>query len=411
MKKYLIPIILTVAIIAAGAVILTLRNRGEKPVPIETFIKEPHTADWYAHQSELWEQQVNRKPNDDDAWIDWFIATRDRIMFETQESNKGRGVRQEDLDYSPLKDITARLAKERPDSFARYYLDYMCSRMLNGYECEDNMEKAIRMRPDEERLYPNYVSYLLPTDNDELMIKIVRKWYKTDRFPNNTESFKSFFYNSLAGMEPNGILVVNGDIPVYSTLLIQYGMNKFQDRTMICLSFLYLPEYRNKICRQLGIDPIDEPHVYDYKGLRKWEQNVFKTIAQKTGRQVYFTATMAELSQYDMDFQSNLYSEGLVIKYSPVKYDNLSVKRRNFEEVYKTDYLYNHKRGKETFQAEDAINLNYIPCFKSLLTYYKETGNQEQETKLRNLLMHIVDNCGENTGAAERKFYYDEIDR
>ena len=410
MKKILIPIILIVAIIAAGAVILTIRNRGEKPVPIESFIKTRHTADWYAHQAVLWEQQVNRKPNDDDAWIDWFLATRFRIMFETQESHNGRGIRQEDLDFTPLKNIAARLAKERPTSFARYFLDHMCNRMVNGYECEDNMEEAITMRPNEERFYPNYVSYLLPTDNDELMKKIVRKWYKTDRFPNNS-TFISFFYNSLAGMEPGGILVVNGDIPVYSTLLIQYGMNKFQDRTMICLSFLYIPDYRKKICKQLGIDEIDDPMVHNSQELREWEQNVFTTIAQKTGHPVYFTATMAELSQYDMDFKSNLYSEGLVIKYSPVKYDNLSVKRRNFEEVYKTDYLYNHKRSKETYQAEDAINLNYIPCFKSLLTYYKETGNQEQETKLRNLLTQIVDNCGENTGAAERKFYYDEIDR
>ena len=52
MKKYLIPIILTVAIIAAGAVILTLKNNSEKPVPIESFIKESHTSDWYAHQAD-----------------------------------------------------------------------------------------------------------------------------------------------------------------------------------------------------------------------------------------------------------------------------------------------------------------------------------------------------------------------
>lgn len=69
MKKYLIPIILTVAIIAAGAVILTLKNNSEKPVPIESFIKESHTSDWYAHQAYLWEQRINKKPNDDDAWI------------------------------------------------------------------------------------------------------------------------------------------------------------------------------------------------------------------------------------------------------------------------------------------------------------------------------------------------------
>ena len=409
MKKYLIPIILTVAIIAAGAVILTLKNGSEKPVPIESFIKESHTSDWYAHQADLWEQRINKKPNDDDAWINWFIATRNKIIFKNQESKKhSRRWQEEDMDFTPLKDIAARLANERPNSFARYYIDFRCSREINGYECEDNMEKAIAMRPDKAELYPNYVSYLLPKDNDELMKKILRKWYKSERFPN---TFISYFYNSLAGMEPNGILIVNGDIPVYSTLLVQYGMNKFQDRTMICVSMLYLPEYRKKICRQLEIDQIDEPTVYDSKGLREWEQNVFTTIAQKTGRPLYFTSMMAEVPQYDLDFKSHLYSEGLVNKYSTVKYDNLAVKRRNFEEVYNTDYLYDKKKkSKDTYEAEEAVNLNYIPCFKSLLTYYRETGNQKQEAKLRELMTHIVD-IYVNMSDDERKYYYDEIDR
>ena len=408
MKKYLIPIVLTVAIVAAGAVILTLKNGSEKPVPIESFIKESHTSDWYAHQADLWEQRINRKPNDEDAWINWFIASEYRIMFKYQESHKRSTWQEEDKDYSPLKDIATRLANERPNSFARYYIDYICSRLIYGFECEDNMEKAIAMRPNKAELYPNYVAYLLPKDNDELMKKIVKRWYKSDRFPN---TFISFFYNSLAGMEPNGILIVNGDVPVYATLLVQYGMKKFQDRSMICVSMLYLPEYRKKICRQLGIEEFEEPSAYDSKELRKWEQYVFTTIAEKTGRPVYFTSVIAEVSQYDLDFKSHLYSEGLVFKYSPVEYNNLSVKQRNFEEVYKTDYLYNkQKKGKKIYEAEEAVNLNYIPCFKSLLTYYRETGNQKQETKLRNLMKHIVD-IYVNMSDDERKYYYDEIDR
>ena len=120
---------------------------------------------------------------------------------------------------------------------------------------------------------------------------------------------------------------------------------------------------------------------------------------------------MAEVPQYDLDFKSHLYSEGLVNKYSAVKYDNLAVKRRNFEEVYKTDYLYEKKKkGKDTYEAEEAVNLNYIPCFKSLLTYYRETGNQKQEAKLRELMTHVVD-IYVNMSDDERKYYYDEIDR
>ena len=84
----------------------------------------------------------------------------------------------------------------------------------------------------------------------------------------------------------------------------------------------------------------------------------------------------------------------MVTKYSTRRYDNLAVKRRNFESVYLTDYMY------ETF-VPDAIlgervytlNLNFIPCFKSLLDFYKAEGMKAEYDKLRNLMVRIVENC------------------
>ena len=57
------------------------------------------------------------------------------------------------------------------------------------------------------------------------------------------------------------------------------------------------------------------------------------------------------------------------------------------------------------------INLNYLPCFKSLLEYYRKTGNKAQEEKLYNMLKHILDSSKEFLDDESYKYYYDEIKR
>ena len=104
-----------------------------------------------------------------------------------------------------------------------------------------------------------------------------------------------------------------------------------------------------------------------------------------------------------------LYSEGLVMRYSKKPYDNLSIKRKNYEELYLTDYL------RESFLPEsypatiDRYNFNYIPCLKSSLDYYKQSGNTPRYNELRNLMVRIVEQI--NVSVEEREQYYEEINR
>ena len=115
--------------------------------------------------------------------------------------------------------------------------------------------------------------------------------------------------------------------------------------------------------------------------MQKWEADLITTISEKTGRPLYISSPDNHPVLSDQ-----MYSEGLVIRYSPKKYDNLAVKRRNFESVYHTDYLY------ETFVPEtyDAsaykLNLNYIPSFKSLLKFYKAEGMKKEYDELHGLM-------------------------
>ena len=169
------------------------------------------------------------------------------------------------------------------------------------------------------------------------------------------------------------------------------------------MSLLATPEYRSTVSNEIGISPIPEP---DYQNYDKWTDDAVMHIIRECKRPCYFSTVIPNLPS----FQDKLYSEGLVYKYSDKKYDNLAIKKKNYEKQYLLDYLY-EQFTPETYEASAyKLNLNYIPCFKSLLDYYKESGQKQKYAELYGLMRLIVyktDGISDDT----RKYYLDEIDR
>ena len=395
MKKLLIPILLITVLFSATAWAQT-----ERPASIEA-LRSEHDAQWYAHQTALWEKEVQKNPNDDEAWYYWFTFTKSKFTNVP--------ARDVDLDAmaKEMAAIANRLHKERPNSFARYIIDFNYSSMFRNWpdyldelvimsktpdaakldDIQDNMLKAIKMRPDFEPMYPGYVAYLVKTGRTDLMADILKRWYNTGKF---SYTMLSYAYNCMAGMEENGILFVSGEEETFACLMVQYGKGLFQDRLIINLNLLQEPDYLEYICNLLGVEatqpPADKTNM-DY--MNPWRENLIFSIAHTSKRPVYFT------SYYIPEiFKNFLYSEGLVTKYSTKRYDNLAVKRRNYESVYLTDYMY-ETFVPDTFLDERiyTLNLNFIPCFKSLLDFYKAQGMKAEYDRLRNLMVRIVENC------------------
>lgn len=394
MKKILVPIIL-IAVFST----VTAWAQTERPASIEA-LRGEHDAQWYAHQTALWEKEVQKNPNDDEAWYYWFTFTRSKFA--------NAAARNVDLDaIKEMAAIANRLHKERPNSYARYIIDFNYTRMFRSWpdyldelvimnktpdaakldDIQDNMLKAIKMRPDFEPMYPGYVAYLVKTGKTDLMADILKRWYNTGNY---SYTMLSYAYNCMAGMEENGILFVSGEEETFACLLVQYGKGLFQDRLIINLNLLQEPDYLEYICNLLGVEatqpPADKTNI-DY--MNPWRENLIFSIAHTSKRPVYFT------SYYIPEiFKNFLYSEGLVTKYSTKRYDNLAVKRRNYESVYLTDYMY-ETFVPDTFLDERiyTLNLNFIPCFKSLLDFYKAQGMKAEYDRLRNLMVRIVENC------------------
>jgi hypothetical protein len=384
--------IITAVVLALAVISIHAQKADATPQPIESFVKVKYGPGWYEKQAELWHDVALKDPSNDDAWINWFRATRYQMIMSVGFDN---------VDDSKLAKIAQTVREERPDSYARYILDYYCTMWIYGpEEYEDNMAKAISMRPDNRILYPDYVVYLLKTGNQEQMGEILKRWYETGEYSYN---LLNYAYNEMIGMQQNGIIFVNGDTPTYSKLLVKYGKDLFPDKTIICMSLLATPEYRTTVSKELGIKPIPEP---DPKTFDEWTDEAVMHIIRESKRPCYFSTVIPNLPS----FQDKLYSEGLVYKYSDRKYDNLAVKQENYEKKYLLDYLY-EQFTPETYEASAyKLNLNYIPCFKSLLEYYKESGNKQKYSELYGLMKRIVFKTDGIT-EEKRKEYHDEIDR
>ena len=245
MKKILVPIIL-IAVFST----VTAWAQTERPASIEA-LRSEHDAQWYAHQTALWEKEVQKNPNDDEAWYYWFTFTKSKFA--------NAATKNVDLDVmaKEMAAIANRLHKERPNSYARYIIDFNYDRMFGNRpdylddlviidktpkldNVQDNMLKAIKMRPDFEPMYPSYVAYLVQAGRTDLMTDILKRWYNTGNY---SYTMLSYAYNCMAGMEKNGILFVSGEEETFACLMVQYGKGLFQDRLIINLNLLQEPDY------------------------------------------------------------------------------------------------------------------------------------------------------------------------
>lgn len=377
------------ALVSFGSMAMAQTTREqETPQKVESPIKVKQSAEWYKVQERLWKAETEKNPKSEEAWSNYYHAARYRGWYDSVT----------DIDKR-LEAIMSDMGKAIPDTYTYYIMQYYHKGNVND---APDMKKAILMRPDNVEMYPDYVSYLLQTGDEELMADILKRWYDSGTY---SPSLLNYAYNELAGIKGNGIVFANGDSPVFSKLLVQHGKNLFQDIDVICTSMLWSPIYRELLCKRLGMPDFEPtPQIRNQEEADMQLEQMMMHIIQHAGRPVYFSTLM------DMpSFKDRLYSEGLVMRYSEKPYDNVAVKCKNYEEVYLTDYL-RESFVPETYAASaHKFSLNYIPCFKSLLDHYKHTGNTSRYNELRSLMLRIVEQI--DMPDQEKQKYYEEIDR
>ena len=375
--------------------VVQAQTQREVPQKVETPIKVTQNAEWYKTQERLWKAEIDKNSKNEEAWANYYKAVRYRSWCESMPDIN------EQLDA-----IVEKMGKAIPDTYT-----YYVNRFYNNNHAQDNpgMAKAIKMRPDAVDDYPTFVSYLMQTGDEETMRDILTRWYNSGTY---SPTLLNYAYNELIGLAPNAIIFAQGDTQTFSKLILQYGKGVRPDVTIVNTSFwLFTPHYREHMEKKLGLPSFAErvdngTYKLDNTDRENVKDMVYHHMLNNTDRPIYFSPMIESEMPKCAD---KLYSEGLVMRYSKKPYDNLAIKRKNYEELYLTDYL------RESFLPEsypatiDRYNFNYIPCLKSLLDYYKQSGNTPRYNELRNLMVRIVEQI--NVSVEEREKYYEEINR
>lgn len=369
MKRVFVCIALVA--LSIGAIAQTKAVRIESPIVSEKdFV-------WYTEQKEAWKALTQKDTTNETAWLNYYNAARYMSWFQQTDSTAKQVVREMEVAI--------------PDSYTFNFCAYRESVQGKGYgDPKKFAEAALTKLPDEMQFfdYDNWVCYLAMQGDEVRMKPLAKRYFDSGIY---SEAVLRYSYNELAGMDEDGIYIANGDAAIIPKWLIQEGMGMHKDKTIICASFLAVKEYRDWLCKKLGVvDPIHgEPYWTDESC-----NALLQAIIDKYGSKVYFSTTTPSSTMEP--WKNHLYNEGLLLKYSKKPYDNLAVKRRNVEERYMLEYLLVSFRPEWT--AGQRLSANYAVLLADLLPYYAKHDQKRYDWLMRLLVCGVT-----NTSLSEER--------
>ena len=112
------------------------QDNTEKEVPqkVETPVKVKHNAEWYKAQERLWKAEIDKNPQNEEAWWNYYKAVRYQSWFDESTEHREK-----------VERIMQEVAKAIPDTYTLYIMEYYHKGDVNA---APDMKKAIQMRPD-----------------------------------------------------------------------------------------------------------------------------------------------------------------------------------------------------------------------------------------------------------------------
>ena len=352
-----------------------------KAVRVESPIVAEKDFVWYVEQKEAWKAQTLKNPKDENAWLNYYHAAHYMGWWGTSSD-------------SIVRQVMNEMKQAIPDSYTYNFCAYRAN--ITGHSTESDgdryAEAALAKLPTEMQFfdYDQWVCYLAMKGDEPRMKSMAKRYFDSGIY---SEDILRYSYNELESMDGDAIFISSGDAAIIPKWLIQEGMGKHKDKTIVCIPFLGVKEYREWLNKKLGIT-LPELEDGGYEDYQAYERAMLQTIIDKYGSRVYFSATTS--SSVREPWKQNLYNEGLLLKYSKKRYDNLAVKRRNVEERYMLEYLLVSFRPDWT--TGQRLSANYAVLLADLLPYYERHDQKRYDWLMRRLVSGIS-----NTSFSEEK--------
>lgn len=376
MKIILILLTSILFIVSAGVALAQL------PEKIYGKNKVLKPNDYYLQQIPLWKKEVDKNPENAEAWFNYYRANRNAyIKGEEDNSQKSKGGSR----FDRLKSIVDEMEMNVPNSYEYNYVKWLNGN--NDLSLFLYLEKAHLLSPQSSEPIMSLIFYYEIKGDYIKRNESIEAYYKLGEY---SPGLLNYSYNLLSALDKNAIVFTEGDKDTEAILLLTQGKKYRPDVQMLNVNLLLIKEYREKIFNELEIPQLDFDPAASEENYERFQQLIVKRVAEnKSARPVYVAVTVSQ--PYTDTITKDLYLTGLAYLYSVKRIDNINLLVQNVEQIFLLDYL------KEYFSISDisagnvkSINGNYLFPFAALSQYYYRSGNTTKADHYKKLALKVA---------------------
>jgi formylglycine-generating enzyme required for sulfatase activity len=249
-------------------------------------------------------------------------------------------------------------------------------------------------RPKPASGYEERLRTAVLAGNQDQVVSICREWYHSGQC---SAGMLNWNYNALMSVEQGSLLLTQNDHDTYPAMLLQFALDVRQDVSVLNVGLLENDQYR-KLC----IDRNQLTWIPAGTSLLEFVRRLQQQQAQSTPVKPLYFSVMLDKSRFETE-PRNLYVTGLALKFSAQPFDNLTVLKSNYENLFRTDYLKLDFQQDHDAETVATMNMNYIPALMLLYRNYSTSGQVEKAAALKDLALKIG-RAGNQTTAVESLF-------
>lgn len=367
MKRFFTVIALSILITAP-----CLADDEPKRQTVYSLVKQRQTTEWYKEQAGLWGKYLEENQTDGEAWLNYYTANRMLKIYN-------QGVTHEDL-----IELVDKMEQAIPESFEFHYVKYWNGGNGTDPKLIEHLQKAFELEPNRPELNDDFMTYYeLKRDKDNLE-KVAKRWLASNDISPNLYAWN---YNMLQSTEEDAILFTVGDNDTYPAIVLQHAKGIRTDVAVINTSLIAIKDYRDLWLKELGMAPMNKDYN-DYKSWAEFEAAIINHFKTNTSRPIYF-AISAHPRLYQ-GFKDEVHNVGMALKWSPEKFDNIAVIKRNYEKKFLTDHLKVEFQNDISQGVADHANANYLISMLTLYNHYEESEDTKAE-EIRLLIQRIAE--------------------
>lgn len=340
---------------------------SQTPEKVLLITQAQYSGDYYRSQAQAWEKVTKSEPKNADAWLNYFCAARYSNIF-----NKG--------DKYDLGKIADAVSGPLPGSFEAQYLKFWANPW--SPEAMNYLEKAYQIAPHRPETYDAFISNNLQRGNLKAYKEFCIKYFNS---PENSPGQMNWNHNALVNLEPNAILLTEGDNDTYPAWILQEVKNFRKDILVLNTNLIMSNEYRNMIFQNLALPTFDKKQ--EEIGRMEFRKAIVDHIVKNTTRPVYFGIGIVH--EIREAYEDNLFLIGLSFKYSKKGFDNLAVLRKSYENDFRLDYL-KMSMSNDPSQVElDRYSRSYLPSLIKVYEHYAKAGDVSKAKEIKSLALLI----------------------